>query len=158
MYTLESFHLDEGYVSPSFINKWDYVKLQCTYKDCLVLFCDGIISSSIGSLSFLESLLFGFDPGRERGTPLLIVANDIEEDVLCQLIFANRTYKCQVCVVVAPMFLASKAPLIEYIASFQEASSWELKHLCDRLKEMTATKIIVAKEVEVTQSSTTILF
>ena len=157
MYTLESFHLDEGYVSPLFIPKRNRVKLQWTYEDCLVLFCDEIISESITSLSFLDSLLFGFDPTREGGTPLLIVANDIEKDAICQLIHANMTRKCQVCVVVAPMFLASKAPLIEYIGSLQETSNWELKYLCNR-SEMTAIKVIVAKEVEVTQNSTTILF
>ncbi|GAB5361615.1 hypothetical protein AAMO2058_000727700 [Amorphochlora amoebiformis] len=104
---IEGMQFDRGYISPYFVT--DTERMSCTYQNARLLLVDKKINSAREMIGILEETVKG-------GWPLLIMAEDIDQEVLSTLVLNKLRGGLKVCAVKAPGFGDRKSSYLEDIA------------------------------------------
>ncbi|WP_455583912.1 hypothetical protein [Kitasatospora aureofaciens] len=102
------YKLDRGYVSPYFVNQAETNTVQ--FEDAFILLVDGKVSNIHDLVPCLEAV-------GKAGTPLLIIAEDIEGEVLPTLVVNNTRGIVKVAAVKAPGFGDRRKDALQEIAT-----------------------------------------
>ncbi|MGV3593397.1 MAG: chaperonin GroEL [Gammaproteobacteria bacterium] len=105
--TVKGMKLDRGFLSPYFVVDPD--KTEAVLEDALILLCDRRIV-------IVQELLPLLDQVAKAGKPLLIVAEDVETEVLATLIVNNMRRVLSCIAIKAPGFGDSRKAILEDIA------------------------------------------
>jgi chaperonin GroEL len=104
---VDGLQFDKGYLSPYFVN--DAKNLSCEYENARILICEKKISSVREILPLLEKVA-------QVGAPLLIIAEDVETEVLAMLVLNRLRGLLQVVAVKAPGFGDRRKAMLDDIA------------------------------------------
>lgn len=105
---VEGMRFDRGYLSPYFVT--DPEKMEVVFEKPNILICDKKISGIKEFLPILEK-------ASQAGSPLLIIAEDIEADILATLVVNNLRGVLKVAAVKSPGFGDRRKDLLEDIAT-----------------------------------------
>jgi chaperonin GroEL len=104
---VEGMQFDRGYVSPYFVT--DSERMTCNYDNCKLLLVDKKIKSARDMINILEEAI-------KQGFPLLIIAEDIEQEALATLVVNKLRGALKICALKAPGFGERKSQYLEDIA------------------------------------------
>ena len=104
---VEGMKFDRGFLSPYFVTDAD--RMEAVLEDPLILLCDHKISALRDLVPLLEQVA-------KSGRPLLIVAEDIEGELLATLIVNQLRAVLKCCAVKAPGFGDRRKAMLEDIA------------------------------------------
>ncbi len=104
---VEGMQFDRGYISPYFVT--DTEKMQCVMDSPFVLLHDKKISNLKDILPVLEATA-------QSGRPLLIIAEDVDQDALAALVVNRLRGSLKICAVKAPGFGDRRKEMLEDIA------------------------------------------
>ena len=104
---VEGMQFDRGYISPYFANKAD--TLTAELENPLILLVDKKISNIRELIPLLENVM-------KSGKPLLIIAEDVENEALATLVVNNMRGGLKVCAVKAPGFGDRRKAMLQDIA------------------------------------------
>lgn len=143
---VEGMQFDRGYLSPYMVNNLD--KMECNLNDCYILITDKRIKNLNDIISTLEAV-------SQSGKSLLIIAEDIENEVLSTLVLNKLRGALNVVAVKAPGYADKRKALCEDIAVLTGGT-----FICDELglelKDTDLSKLGFASTIKVTKDSTTI--
>lgn len=144
---VQGMQFDKGYISPYMVT--DSEKLVAELENAYVLVTDQKLSNIQDVLPVLQSVL-------ETHRPLLIIADDIDNEVSSTLIINKLRGTFNVVAVKAPEFGDNQKNTLQDIAIVTGATFYS-KDLSMELKNMTISDLGSAKKVKVTKDSTTII-
>ena len=104
---VEGMQFDRGYLSPYFITEAE--KMECVLEDCRILIHDKKISGLKDMIGFLEIVA-------QSGSPLLLIAEDVEGEALATLVLNKLRGTLHCCAVKAPGFGDRRKEMLEDIA------------------------------------------
>ena len=104
---VEGMQFDRGYISPYFVT--DTEKMECVMDSPLLLLYDKKISNLKDILPILEATA-------QSGRPLLIIAEDVDQDALAALVVNRLRGSLKICAVKAPGFGDRRKEMLEDIA------------------------------------------
>ncbi|MDE6301442.1 MAG: chaperonin GroEL [Muribaculaceae bacterium] len=104
---VEGMQFDRGYISPYFVTDAD--KMQCVMDNPFILLHDKKISNLKDILPILEQTA-------QSGRPLLIIAEDVDQDALATLVVNRLRGSLKICAVKAPGFGDRRKEMLEDIA------------------------------------------
>ena len=104
---VEGMQFDRGYISPYFVT--DTEKMECVMDSPFILLHDKKISNLKDILPVLEATA-------QSGRPLLIIAEDVDQDALAALVVNRLRGSLKVCAVKAPGFGDRRKEMLEDIA------------------------------------------
>jgi chaperonin GroEL len=104
---VEGMQFERGYISPYFITDSD--KMLCEYLNCRLLLVDGKITNPKEIIGLLESAI-------RENFPLLIIAEEIEQEPLAILVVNKLRGKLKVVAIKAPGFGERRTQYLEDIA------------------------------------------
>ena len=104
---VEGMQFDRGYISPYFVTDGD--KMECVMDNPLILLHDKKISNLKDFLPILEQ-------SAQSGRPLLIIAEDVDQDALAALVLNRLRGNLRICAVKAPGFGDRRKEMLEDIA------------------------------------------
>ncbi len=104
---VEGMQFDRGYISPYFIT--DSEKMSCAFDSPFILLYDKKVSNLKDILPILEGTA-------QSGRPLLIIAEDVDQDALAGLVVNRLRGSLKVCAVKAPGFGDRRKEMLEDIA------------------------------------------
>ncbi len=104
---VEGMQFDRGYISPYFVT--DTEKMECVMESPYVLIYDRKISNLKDLLPILEQIA-------QSGRPLLIVADDVDQEALATLVVNRLRGSLKICAVKAPGFGDRRKAMLEDIA------------------------------------------
>lgn len=107
LYVVEGMQFDRGYISPYFVT--DTEKMAVEYSNCKLLLVDKKISTARDIISILEDAIRG-------GYPLLIIAEDIEQEALATLVVNKLRGALKIAALKAPGFGERKSQYLDDIA------------------------------------------
>lgn len=107
LHVVEGMQFDRGYISPYFVT--DPERMVAEYDNCKLLLVDKKISTARDMIGILEGAIRG-------GHPLLIMAEDIEQEALATLVVNKLRGTLKVVAVKAPGFGERKTSYLEDIA------------------------------------------
>eukprot|EP00884_Botryococcus_braunii_P006260 jgi/Botrbrau1/15635/Bobra.4_1s0020.1 len=107
LYVVEGMQFDRGYISPYFVT--DPERMVAEYENCRVLLVDKKISTARDIVGILEAAVRG-------AFPLLIMAEDIEQEALATLVVNKLRGNLKVVAVKAPGFGERRTSYLEDIA------------------------------------------
>lgn len=107
LYVVEGMQFDRGYISPYFVT--DPERMVAEFENCRLLLVDKKITTARDIVGILESSMRG-------GYPLLIMAEDIEQEPLATLVVNKLRGNLKVIAVKAPGFGERKTSYLEDIA------------------------------------------
>ena len=143
----EGMQFDKGYLSPYFIT--DPQTMRCVLEDALILIHEKKISNLRAMLPLLEKTASG-------GRPLLIIAEDIEGEVLAALVINRLRGTLKVCTVKAPAFGDRRKAILQDIAVLT-GGSFLSEDLGVNLENLELGQLGRAKRLLVDKDSTTIV-
>lgn len=145
--TVEGMQFDKGYISPYFATNNDTMtaELQNPY----ILMTDQKISNIQDILPVLEAI-------QKSGSPLLIIAEDVDGEALATLILNKLRGTLQVAAVKAPGYGDRRKRMLEDIAILT-GGQVAMKELGVELSDVTAEMLGRAKSVKITKDYTTIV-
>mgnify|MGYP000934098209 FL=1 len=145
--TVEGMQFDKGYISPYFSteNETMTAELQNPY----ILMTDQKISNIQDILPVLEAI-------QKSGSPLLIIAEDVDGEALATLILNKLRGTLNVCAVKAPGYGDRRKRMLEDIAVVTGGQP-AMKELGVELTDVTDEMLGRAKSVKVTKDNTTIV-
>ncbi|MCE9634443.1 MAG: chaperonin GroEL [Planctomycetes bacterium] len=138
---------DKGFISPYFVNKPE--KMMCVLENARIL----IYEKKIGTLRELIPILEG---AHRAGAPLLIIAEDIENEALAALVVNRLRGILNVCAVKAPGFGDRRKAMLGDIATLTGAE-FISADIGTKLEDVTFEHLGTAKRIEITKDSTTII-
>ncbi len=144
---VEGMQFDRGYISPYFVTNSE--KMECEMDSPLILLYDKKISNLQELLPVLESVA-------KSGRPLLIIAEDVDNEALATLVVNRIRGSLKVCAVKAPGFGDRRKEMLEDIAILtggQVVS--EVKGM--QLTQVQMTDLGTAEKVTVNKDNTTIV-
>ena len=144
---VEGMAFDRGYMSPYFSTDRDNLTVE--YNNPYILITD----KSIGNIQTILPIL---DALSREGRPLLIIADDIEAEVLSALIVNSLRGVIKVCAVKSPGFGDRKKDMIQDIAILT-GGQLITEDFGLRLETSTLSDLGQAVSVKVTKDSTTII-
>src|SRR5574344_2776788 len=145
--TVEGMQFDRGYLSPYFITDAD--KMECVMEKPLILIYDKKISNLKDFLPILE-------PAAQSGSPLLVIAEDVDSEALTTLIVNRLRSNLKICAVKAPGFGDRRKAMLEDIAVLTGGVVIsEEKGL--KLEQATLEMLGTCDKVTVTKDNTTIV-
>jgi chaperonin GroEL len=143
---VEGMQFDRGYLSPYMVNNTD--KMECNLNDSYILITDKKIKNLNEIITVLENV-------SQSGKSLLIIAEDIENEVLSTLVLNKLRGALNVVAVKAPGYADKRKALCEDIAVLTGG-----KFICDELgyelKDTDLSKLGFASTIKVTRDSTII--
>ena len=104
---VEGMQFDRGYISPYFVT--DSERMTCSYDNCKLLLVDKKVKSARDMIIILEEAI-------KQGFPLLIIAEDIEQEALATLVVNKLRGALKICALKAPGFGERKSQYLEDIA------------------------------------------
>jgi chaperonin GroEL len=104
---VEGMQFDRGYISPYFVT--DTEKMECAMESPYILLYDKKISNLKDILPVLEATA-------QSGRPLLIIAEDVDQDALAALVVNRLRGSLKICAVKAPGFGDRRKEMLEDIA------------------------------------------
>ncbi len=104
---VEGMQFDRGYISPYFVT--DGEKMECTMDSPLLLIYDKKVSNLQDILPILEQT-------SKSGQPLLIIAEDVDQEALATLVVNRLRGTLKICAVKAPGFGDRRKEMLEDIA------------------------------------------
>jgi chaperonin GroEL len=142
LHVVEGMQFDRGYISPYFVT--DPERMVAEYENCKLLMVDKKISTARDMIGILEGAIRG-------GYPLLIMAEDIEQEALATLVVNKLRGTLKICAVKAPGFGERKTSYLEDIAILTggQMVKEELGLNLEKADESvlgTAAKVVVSKE------------
>ncbi len=143
----EGMQFDKGYLSPYFITEPQ--TMRCVLEDALILIHEKKISNLRAMLPLLEKIASG-------GRPLLIIAEDIEGEVLAALVINRLRGTLKVCTVKAPAFGDRRKAILQDIAVLT-GGSFLSEDLGVNLENLELGQLGRAKRLLVDKDSTTIV-
>jgi len=144
---VEGMQFDRGYLSPYFITNAE--KMTCDLDEPLVFLYEKKLSSLQPLLPLLEAVV-------QSGGPLLIVAEDVEGDVLATLVVNRLRGGLKACAVKAPGFGDRRKAIMEDIAVVTGGQMIS-EELGIKLENVALDMLGKAKRVAVTKDDTTIV-
>ncbi|KAI7752439.1 hypothetical protein M8C21_025388, partial [Ambrosia artemisiifolia] len=107
LYVVEGMQFDRGYISPYFVT--DSEKMVAEYENCKLLLVDKKITSARDLISVLEDAI-------KNGYPILIIAEDIEQEALATLVVNKLRGSLKIAALKAPGFGERKSQYLDDIA------------------------------------------
>ena len=104
---VEGMEFDRGYISPYFVTNSE--KMECEMEQPYILLYDKKIST-------LKDLLPVLEPVAQSGRPLLIIAEDVDNEALATLVVNRLRGSLKICAVKAPGFGDRRKEMLEDIA------------------------------------------
>ncbi|MCH5247337.1 MAG: chaperonin GroEL [Muribaculaceae bacterium] len=104
---VEGMQFDRGYISPYFVTNTE--KMECEMESPFILLYDKKISNLKDMLPILEATA-------QTGRPLLIIAEDVDQEALATLVVNRLRGSLKVCAVKAPGFGDRRKEMLEDIA------------------------------------------
>lgn len=145
--TVEGMQFDKGYISPYFSTNND--NMTAELADPYILMTDQKISNIQDILPILEAVA-------KQGSPLLIIAEDVDGEALASLILNKLRGALNVCAVKAPGYGDRRKRMLEDIAILT-GGQVAMKELGINLTDVTADMLGRAKSVKITKDDTTIV-
>ena len=147
MEVVEGMQFDHGFLSPYFINNAE--RQSAVLEDVAILLCEGRLTSLKDLLPLLEEIV-------KEGRPLLVIAEDIDNDSLAALVINTMRGTLKTCAVKAPGFGDRRKDMVRDLAVLTGGTV-----VSDALG-LTLAKVKMAdlgraKRVEVTKESTTVI-
>ena len=144
---VEGMQFDRGYISPYFVTNTE--KMECDMDHPYVLIYDKKISSLKEMLPILEATA-------QSGRPLLIIAEDVDQEALATLVVNRLRGSLKICAVKAPGFGDRRKEMLEDIAVLTGGVVIsEEKGM--KLESATVDMLGRANKVEVSKENTTII-
>ena len=144
---VEGMQFDRGYISPYFVINTE--KMECEMDRPLILIYDKKISNLKDMLPILEATAQG-------GRPLLIIAEDVDQEALATLVVNRLRGSLKVCAVKAPGFGDRRKEMLEDIAVLTGGTVIsEEKGM--KLESATLESLGTAEKVTVNKENTTIV-
>ena len=144
---VEGMQYDKGYISPYMVS--DREKMEVTLENAYVLVTDQKISTIKDILPLLEQVV-------QSSKPLLIIADDLENEVVSTLIVNKLRGTFNVVATKAPGFGDNQKDQLGDIATMTNATFYA-KDLNMDLKDMSIEHLGVAKKIVVAKDNTTII-
>ncbi|KAF5937305.1 hypothetical protein HYC85_024811 [Camellia sinensis] len=107
LYVVEGMQFDRGYISPYFVT--DSEKMTVEYENCKLLLVDKKITNARDLINVLEDAIRG-------GYPIVIVAEDIEQEALATLVVNKLRGALKIAALKAPGFGERKSQYLDDIA------------------------------------------
>merc|ERR1719201_2486536 len=104
---VEGMQFERRYISPYFVT--DSERMTCDYDNCKLLLVDKKIKSARDMITILEDAI-------QSGYPLLVIAEDIEQEALATLVVNKLRGALKICALKAPGFGERKSQYLEDIA------------------------------------------
>ena len=145
--TVEGMQFDKGYISPYFSTNNDTMTAELS--DPYILMTDQKISNIQEILPILEAV-------QKQGSPLLIIAEDVDGEALATLILNKLRGALNVCAVKAPGYGDRRKRMLEDIAILT-GGQVAMKELGINLTDVTAEMLGRAKSVKITKDNTTVV-
>ena len=144
---VEGMQFDRGYISPYFVTNTE--KMECEMDSPYLLIYDKKISNLKDLLPVLEAVA-------QSGRPLLIVAEDVDQEALATLVVNRLRGSLKICAVKAPGFGDRRKEMLEDIAVLTGGTVVsEEKGM--QLSTATLTDLGRAEKVTVNKENTTIV-
>jgi chaperonin GroEL len=144
---VDGMQFDKGFNSPYFINK--PATMECVLEDALILIHEKKISS-------LRDLVPILEKASQSGKPLLIIAEDIDNEALTLLVVNKLRGVLNVCAVKAPGFGDRRKAMLGDIAVLTGGTLIS-EDLGIQLESITLDQLGRAKKITVDKSATTIV-
>jgi chaperonin GroEL len=144
---VEGMQFDRGYLSPYFITNAD--KMTAELEDPYILLHEKKLSSLQAMLPLLEAVV-------QSGKPLLIVAEDVEGEVLATLVVNRLRGGLKVAAVKAPGFGDRRKAMLEDMAILVGGQVVS-EDLGIKLENVTLDMLGTARRVEITKDETTLI-
>jgi chaperonin GroEL len=144
---VEGMQFDKGYISPHFVNKPE--SMEVVLENCYVLVHEKKLSSIKDLLPLLENVA-------RAGKPLLVIAEDVEGEVLATLVLNKLRGIIQCCAVKAPGFGDRRKAMLEDIAILTGGTA-VFEDLGVSLEKMKLDELGRAKRVIVDKDTCTII-
>lgn len=144
---VEGMEFDRGYISPYFVTNSE--KMECEMDSPYILLYDKKISNLKDMLPVLEAVAQG-------GRPLLIIAEDVDNEALATLVVNRLRGSLKICAVKAPSFGDRRKEMLEDIAILTGGTVIsEVKGM--QLSQATVNDLGTAEKVTVSKDSTIIV-
>ncbi len=144
---VEGMEFDRGYISPYFVTNSE--KMECEMDSPYILLYDKKISNLKDMLPVLES-------AAQSGRPLLIIAEDVDNEALATLVVNRLRGSLKICAVKAPGFGDRRKEMLEDIAVLTGGTVIsEIKGM--QLSQATINDLGTAEKVAVSKDSTIIV-
>ncbi|KAG2297228.1 hypothetical protein Bca52824_043897 [Brassica carinata] len=147
LYVVEGMQFDRGYISPYFVT--DSEKMCAEYENCKMFLVDKKITNARDIISILEDAIKG-------GYPLLIIAEDIEQEALATLVVNKLRGTIKVAALKAPGFGERKSQYLDDIAALTGATVIR-EEVGLQLEKVGAEVLGNAGKVVLTKDTTTIV-
>lgn len=144
---VEGLQYDKGYISP--LMATDREKMETIIENAYVLVSDTKISSMQDLVPLLEQVL-------QTNRPLLIVAEDLEDEVTTNLVLNKLRGTLNVVATKAPSFGDNQKEMLQDIATLTGATLFSKDYSTD-LKEATLENLGTAGKVVVKKDETTLI-
>ncbi len=144
---VEGMQFDRGYISPYFVTNSE--KMECEMESPYILLYDKKISNLKDMLPILEAVA-------QSGRPLLIIAEDVDNEALATLVVNRLRGSLKICAVKAPGFGDRRKEMLEDIAILTNGTVIsEVKGM--QLAQATIADLGTAEKVTVNKDNTTIV-
>jgi chaperonin GroEL len=147
MEVVEGMQFDRGYISPYFITNAD--KMVAELEEPYILIHEKKLSSLQTILPLLESVM-------QAGRPLVIVAEDVDGEVLATLVVNKLRGGLKIAAVKAPGFGDRRKAMLEDIAVLTDGQVIS-EDLGIKLENVKLNMLGTAKKVRITKDDTTII-
>ena len=144
---VQGMQFDKGYVSPYMVT--DSEKMVAELENAYIMVTDQKVSNIQDILPMLQAVV-------ESHRPLLIIADDIDNDVSSTLIVNKLRGTFNIVAVKAPEFGDNQKNILQDIAIMTGANFYS-KDLSMNLKDISINDLGSAKKVRVTKENTTIV-
>ncbi|KAF6020218.1 HSPD1 [Bugula neritina] len=144
----EGLKFDRGYISPYFVNQAKGAK--CEFENGLILFSEKKISS-------IQSIVPALECALKAKRPLLIVAEDVEGEVLSALVLNRLKNGLQVCAVKAPGFGDNRKNMLKDMAIATGATVFNDESEMYKLEDISLSDMGSAQEISITKDDTLIM-
>jgi len=144
---VEGMQFDRGYVSPYFVTNPD--RMETVLEDALVLIFEKKLTTLQPLIPLLEQVV-------QSGKPLLVIAEDIEGEVLATLVVNKLRGGLRVAAVKAPGFGDRRKAMLEDIAILT-GGQFISEDLGVKLENVTLDQLGRAKKVIITKDDTTLV-
>ena len=147
MDVVEGMQFDRGYISPHFITNPD--KMEVSFENAYVLLYDGRLSSMNDLLPILEGV-------SQQSKPLVLIADDLEGDVLGTLVVNKMRGNLQVCGIKSPGFGDRKKEMMQDIAVLT-GGTFITSELGYKIEEVGLEVLGTAEKITISKDTTTIV-
>ncbi len=144
---VEGMQFDKGYLSPYFMT--DPKTAECVFEDCYILIYEKKISSLPDLLPLLNKVVM-------TGKPMLLIAEEVENEALATLVVNRLRGALKICAVKAPGFGDRRKAMLGDIAVLT-GGTFIAEDLGRTLESVEISELGRAKKVVITKDNTTII-